>query len=327
MKKNILIIICIIVIITPIYALKNKSKIVSTSSFDYINDIKKYYNPSYNTEYITDINTIKLNSDKIKNKYQFVIASDLHASIRDDLEKDEKIRQALLERNDMFTQQHPNKIDSQQVFEEIINFTNNKNADALLLAGDIIDSPSDSNFRFLRENLKKINSQYLYTLGNHDWSFAWDYHTKNAQEKYFPKFNEFMNDIQVSYLEYEDLIVLAINDSKDLIEDAAIDKIKQVLEKKKPTIVMLHVPLATEYIAKKAIEIRNRVSAIGEHGIKPTESTKKAIDLILSENYNVFHVISGHVHFEIEDELKKNITQTVSAPAYAGNLSVIEINN
>lgn len=68
---------------------------------------------------------------------------------------------------------------------------------------------------------------------------------------------------------------------------------------------MLHVPLATEYIAEKAIEIRNRVSAIGEHGIKPTESTKKAIDLILSENYNVFHVISGHVHFVIEDEMKK----------------------
>ena len=292
-----------------------------------IKNKKEFYEPIYNTDYITNINNIEIKNESVKNKYQFVYISDLHASIIDDNEKADQLRNALVERNNMFTQQHPNKMQADKTFEEIINYTNNKNADALLLGGDIIDSPSNSNFDFLRNNLTKLNKEYLYTLGNHDWSFAWDYHTKETQEKYYPKFDEFMDDLQVSCLEYKDLIILAINDSKDKIEEEAINKIKQVLDKNKPTIVMLHVPLATEYIAEEAVRIRNRVSAIGKDGIKPTESTQKAIDLIMSEEYKVFYIISGHVHFGIEDNMNERIIQDVSAPAYGGNINLIKINN
>ena len=288
---------------------------------------KEFYEPKYDVTNIINVNNFEIKNENIKNKYQFVYISDLHASIIDNNEESEQIKNSLIERNEMFTQQHPNKKQAEEIFEEIVEYTNNRNADALLLGGDIVDSPSDSNLNFLRNNLTKINKKYLYTLGNHDWSFAWDYHTKETQEKYYPKFNEFMDDVQVSYLEYKDLIIMAINDSKDQIDEEAIDKIKKVLEKKKETIVMLHVPLATEYISEEAVKIRNRVSAIGEEGIKPTEYTKKAIDLILSENYNVFYIISGHIHFGIQDDMNEKIIQNVSAPAYGGNINLIKINN
>jgi DNA repair exonuclease SbcCD nuclease subunit len=220
--------------------------------------------------------------------------------------------------------------DSSQVrniFNEIINYSNNKNATALLLGGDIIDSPSDSNFRFLKENLNNLKIPYLYTLGNHDWSFGWDYHTQNAKNVQYPKFEEIMDDVQVSYLEYKDCIVLAINDSEDSISEESVEKIKNVLDKQKPTIVMLHVPISTEYISKEAIRIRNRVSAIGESGIKPTDVTKEAIDMILSDEYQVFYVISAHVHFAIQDSLNERIVETVTAPAYEGKINLININN
>ncbi|MGN1299298.1 MAG: metallophosphoesterase family protein [Candidatus Scatovivens sp.] len=316
MKKKILAIIIAIIILTIVLITITK-----------LEKKKDFYTPIYNNEYITSINNIEIKNENIKEKYQFVYISDLHASIIDENEKDEKIKSCLVERNDVFTQQHVNKVQADKIFQEIINYANNSNSDALLLGGDIIDSPSESNFNFLRNNLNKLKKDYLYTLGNHDWSFAWDYHTKEAQEEYYPKFTEFMNDAQVSYLEYKDLIILAINDSKDKIEEEAIDKIKQVLEKKKQTIVMLHVPLATEYISEETARIRNRISAIGEEGIKPTESTQKAIDLILSEEYNVFYIISGHVHFDIKDNITKNIIEDVSAPAYGGNINLIKINN
>lgn len=313
MKKKIIMIFAIIVVIIILVLIK-----ITT---------KEFYEPTYNATNIININNIEIKNENIKNKYQFVYISDLHASIIDNNEKNEQIKNSLIERNEMFTQQHPNKKQAEEIFNEIINYTNNRNADALLLGGDIIDSPSDSNLDFLRNNLTKLNKKYLYTLGNHDWSFAWDYHSKKTQEQYYPKFEEFMDDVQVSYLEYRDLIILAINDSKDQIDEEAIDKIKKVLEKKKQTIVMLHVPLATEYISEEALRIRNRVSAIGEYGIKPTEFTQKAIDLILSEKYNVFYIISGHVHFGIEDDMNGKIIQNVSAPAYGGNINLIKINN
>lgn len=286
---------------------------------------KIFYDPDYNQDYISSINTINIQNEKINNPYQFVYISDLHASIPDDNEPDEKIRTSLIERNEMFMNQNSNK--PEQIFPEIINYTNNKNADALLLGGDIIDSPSDSNINFLRENFKKLKTNKLYTFGNHDWTFAWDYQKKEVEEKYYPIFLEFMDDNEVSYIEYEDLIILAINNGKNQIAESAIPKVKEVLNKNKPTIVMLHVPIATEYISSEAIKIRNRVSAIGEPGIKPNENTKQVLDMLLSKNSNVFHIIAGHVHFYIEDTLNDNIIESVSSPAYTGSINVIKINN
>ena len=161
----------------------------------------------------------------------------------------------------------------------------------------------------------------MYTLGNHDWSFAWDYHTPNAEETYYPKFKEFMDDVNVSYLEYEDLIILAVNDSKDQVEKESVEKIKKVLEKDKPTIVMLHVPIFTDYIAEEAIIRRNRTAQ------EPDENTQKAFDLILSEEYKVFYVLSGHLHFAIKDNLNEKIVEEISAPAYAGEINLIKINS
>lgn len=216
----------------------------------------------------------------------------------------------------------------EEIFGEIVKYTNNKNADALLLGGDIIDCPSDSNISLLRKYLnEELKRKYLYTLGNHDWSFAWDYHTKETEEKYYPVFKEFMDDVNVSYLEYEDLIILAINDSKDQIEKESVKKIKKVLEKNKPTIVMMHVPIATQFISEEAIRIRNRVSAIGDYGIKPDENTKHVFDLILSKKYKVFYVLSGHLHFAVKDSLNDKIIEEIVAPAYAGEIDLIKINN
>lgn len=289
---------------------------------------KRYYSPQYNSNYITGINIINIVNKDIKNKYQFVFLSDLHASILDENEKDEQIKKSLIERRNLFASLNPNNCSVEEIFEEIINYTNNSKADALLLSGDIIDSPANSNINFLRQNLKNLKTKYLYTLGNHDWSFAWEYHTQKTKETFRPKFNEFMDNLEVSYLEYKDLIVLAIDDSTNQISESSLEKIKNILEKNKPTIAMLHVPINTEYIKEETLKIRNIVSSIGGSGIKIEESTQKAIDMILSEKYKVFYIISGHIHINLQDKIgAKNIPEVISAPAYEGKINLIKINN
>ena len=289
---------------------------------------KRYYSPQYNSNYITGINIINIVNKDIKNKYQFVFLSDLHASILDENEKDEQIKKFLIERRNLFASSNPNNCSVEEIFEEIINYTNNSKADALLLSGDIIDSPANSNINFLRQNLKNLKTKYLYTLGNHDWSFAWEYHTQETKETFRPKFNEFMDNLEVSYLEYKDLIILAIDDSTNQISESSLEKIKNILEKNKPTIVMLHVPINTEYIKEETLKIRNRVSSIGGSGIKIEESIQKAIDMILSEKYKVFYIISGHIHINLQDKIgAKNIPEVISAPAYEGKINLIKINN
>ena len=168
---------------------------------------KIFYEPKYNQEYIKNINTINLKNNEVKDKYQFVYISDLHLSIINNEESNEQIKKSLYDRNKLFYNDEDSTI-AKNTFKEIINYTNNKRADALLLDGDIVDAPADSSISVLRENLNNLKVDYLYTLGNHDWSFAWDYHTKNARQVQVPKFNEFIDDTDVSYLEYEDLITL-----------------------------------------------------------------------------------------------------------------------
>lgn len=287
---------------------------------------KIFYEPKYNQEYIKNINTINLKNDEVKNKYQFVYISDLHLSIINNEESNEQIKKSLYDRNKLFYNDEDSTI-AKNTFKEIINYTNNKRADALLLDGDIVDAPADSSISVLRENLNNLKVDYLYTLGNHDWSFAWDYHTKNARQVQVPKFNEFIDDTDVSYLEYEDLIILAINSSTDQIEENSLNKIKNVLKKKKPTIVMMHVPISTPEIAEESLRLRNRVSAVGDGGIEPTETTKEAIKMILSDEYKVFYILAAHVHIHMEADLSEKVHEYVTDAAYMGNINVVKINN
>ena len=68
--------------------------------------------------------------------------------------------------------------------------------------------------------------------------------------------------------------------------------------------------------------------SIGGSGIKIEESTQKAIDMILSEKYKVFYIISGHIHINLQDKIgAKNIPEVISAPAYEGKINLIKINN
>lgn len=287
-----------------------------------------YGEPEYNSEYITRINEINLSHKGIKNKYQFVFIADLQASVIDENLEDERLKQSLIDRYQEFVIQNPNQVGQEEIFDEIIEYTNNMNPDALLLGGDIIDCPAESNFELLEKELnEKLKVRYLYTLGNHDWTFIWDYQSKETEEKYYPRFKEFMDDIQVSYLEYKDLIILSINDGKEQFEEKAIRKVKRVLEKKKPTIVMIHVPISTQKIAEEGIRIRDRVSAIGDYGIEPNENSQEIMNLILSDEYDVFYILAGHTHFEIKDNLNERIVEEVSAPAFQGVVNVIKIDN
>ena len=47
-------------------------------------NLKRFYSPKYNSNYITEIN---IANKEIKDKYQFIFLSDLHASILDKIEK------------------------------------------------------------------------------------------------------------------------------------------------------------------------------------------------------------------------------------------------
>lgn len=324
--KKILLVIIILLILVFIYTEIKIYRENKNPLEEVVESENSFHEIGYNPKYIKKIVNINITNDDIKNKYQFVYMSDLHLSVVNNEESDEQIKQDIYDRNKAFYGDENSTI-AKNTLKEIIDYTNKRNVNALLLGGDIIDSPSDSSISFLRESLNNLKTDYLYTLGNHDWSFGWDYHTENARNTQIPKFEEFMEDTDVSYLEYEDLIILAINSSTAQIEEQSLDKIREVLEKKKPTIVMMHVPISTPKIAEMSKILRNnRVSAVGEGGIEPTEATQKAIDMILSDEYKVFYILGAHVHVCMEDDLTEKVHEYITEASFNGAINVINVN-
>jgi len=339
MKKKVL---ALFLIVIGIIGVVNYKKItIQQTSFKQEN---KYYNDDvqYNSETISKIKEINIQKENIKNKYQFIAITDSHISIEDENESDLKIKETLTDRKNLYINSNIFQKSSDVIFSDVLEYAENRNVDSILMLGDIIDTPADSNLSFLKNELNELETSFLYTFGNHDWTYSWEYQTKETAQKYKPKILELMKiaeskveknyvkdiyiDSEVSYIEYSDLVVLAVDDGTNQITETAIPKIEMALNKNKPTLVMMHIPVATDYITSQTMAKRGASYSIGEKGVKPHNSTKKALDIILN-NLNVFYIVSGHTHFEIEDVINERIPILVASPLYEGAITLIKINN
>ena len=70
-------------------------------------------------------------------------------------------------------------------FAQAIQYANESKVDALFITGDCVDYISDSNVKYLKEQLKNVSADVLYVYGNHDRSNHWgecDYTTQQLDQ-------------------------------------------------------------------------------------------------------------------------------------------------
>lgn len=200
--------------------------------------------------------------------------------------------------------------------------------DLLLLTGDIIDFPSEANVRALKEGIRNGGIPTLYVVGNHDWSFADDYHTPSATELQLPKFADICGgDPYISWVEYEDLIVCAVDDSCDRVHEATVDKFLSLCEKGKPIILIMHVPLYVESMEADCLASWRHLLMVGGkayHGEDP--HVKRFYETVaLDPDTPVKLVVTGHLHFHHEDTLPNGVPQIVTDKGYTGGCRVIRV--
>jgi hypothetical protein len=160
---------------------------------------------------------------------------------------------------------------------------------------------------------------YLYTLGNHDWTFPWEYFTTTAKTQYKPLFNEFMNqNTEAGIMEYDDFIIVSVDDSENQINPGAFNTLETAFEKKKPVIILMHVPLETPSVSDKSETAWGSDISIGLNGIKPNEDTTEFINMIYGADSPVVAVLAGHVHFADTSQLGDKNIQYIVGPGYEG---------
>lgn len=254
---------------------------------------------------------IPVENVKYKRIYQF---SDTHLTCWDALSTDEEKMKVSVRSEDWmrgrfaFAKAHnepcgdAQALPAEMFFEALLE--KSKEADALIMAGDIVDFDTDGNTRLLDNALKNYPIPYLPLCGNHDEPEKLPTgHPFKAAEK------------AVQRLDLEDMVILGFNNSKRIITKTQIEILKSTLCEGKPVLIAMHIPIMTEN--------GDNYYCLNYEGC-PNEN-RMFVNLIKENADKVIAVTCGHLHYSSVAELCPGVTQYVSSQGLTGSLSIYEI--
>ncbi len=269
----------------------------------------------------------------LKKEYKILHITDLHACAVDETEaaampayRLDYIRQ----RQGLFGGGRP--YPSEAALPVLFEYAAELGADLILLTGDILDFPSDTNLRLLGDCIRKSPVPCLYITGNHDWSFADDYHTQNAVNLHLPRVGAFSGgDPHFAVWETEDLTVCAVDSGLDRVCESTVNAYTALARRTKAEgkalILALHVPLHVDTLVEDATRVWGRELAIGEGALGAWDAhTLRFYRAVAVEGDRTpAAVIAGHVHFDHEDVLPNGVIQYITDIACDGHCRVVTL--
>lgn len=264
----------------------------------------------------------------LEEEYTFLFLTDTHVVVQE-AQASPQERQYAQERYAMF--QNGEGIPSVEQFPEWVRYANEIKADAVLLGGDILDSPSDANVEWLKGQLGELEMPWLYVPGNHDWTYPWEYMTDYGKEHYLSALAPLMQgDTAVHSMEVGGLLLVGVDDSANQVQPDALAGYEELLAQGKPVIVITHVPFATQTLLPKALEAWSSPAVIGDGeagGIWPDDTSQRFFELTTAKNSPAELMLAGHVHFYDDSvmEGERTLRQIVGGAGYEGRAVLIRI--
>ena len=245
---------------------------------------------------------------KRKRIYQF---SDTHLTCWDDLSSAEEKEKASLRMADWergrlgFAKafHEPCEGDSLLSAAEYFNslLQRSKEADALILAGDIVDFHTEGNSRFLRAALMDYPIPYMAVCGNHDEPDRLpDGHPMKVAGQ------------PVQKLDLGDMVILGFDNSQRLMTSEQVEMLKTALGEGKPILISMHIPMLAE-------------ETPGENDYFHLQENLEFIRTIRNHADQIIGVMCGHLHGLQVSEICSGVTQYVSSQGLMGNLSVYDV--
>ena len=229
----------------------------------------------------------------MKNEYRFWHFSDAHIAHAYPEDREEAHALAQKQAACWATDGKP----SSDVFLDVLEEAKKHNAELLLMAGDCADYYSESNLRFLTENLKKAEIPVLYAYGNHEGA---SYVTNLGDPRqFYSDYAVLMGetpDFQVK--DFGDFVLIAVDNSDHNIRPEQLDKLKEQFARGIPVILVMHIPLSTEAILPdmEAKWGKNPAYFMLGTDAEP-ETTREFCRLVSAEDSPVAAIFAGHVHF------------------------------
>lgn len=266
------------------------------------------------------LHEIKLPVPGVKKKvlYQF---SDVHLALHDDLSTPEEIRKAeessanWVNGRLWFSQKYgePDEAcqrkSAREHFDALLGMA--KNADAVILAGDICEYVSGANLRFLDSRLADLGVPFLAVCGNHDKA-------DDIPEGFL--YSRAKAPLQL--LDLEDLLIIGLDDSLQKITAEQNRQLRTALGLGKKAVIVMHIPVMTE-------GNRELLLGCGEYfrlnHPDADEETLQFLDILRQSSTQIAAVLAGHLHFHNESEIAPGLVQYVSSQGILGNINRYEI--
>ena len=276
----------------------------------------------------------------LQQDYEVWVMSDLHMTLVNENEADEIIQYAK-ERKPGFVNEAG--VSADEILGAFIEEANEEQPDMILFGGDILDFPSEANLAYLKEKLDLLTVPYVFTMGNHDWTFPWEYMTTEGSERYRPMFDgylfnnfadasaimvyEAMGNSYAGLIELSDMIVLAIDNSSNQVAAEALELVERAYKKEKPIVLLQHVPFSTENLIAEVKNSWSNPVTLGMQvhgGIAPNEASTELWYRTHDEESPIKAVLAGHIHFPYEEDLSDATVQLVSDAAFKGNVTKVQ---
>lgn len=263
----------------------------------------------------------------LQKEYTIVVVNDQHIIVEDGdyaKEKEEEVDS----RYGLFCNEEG--VHSSDAWQGIVEDVNNLQPDGVVLDGDMIDFFSQANLDCLMGGLKEIEAPAMYLRADHDLA-SW--YSDNLTSKEINKKEKAaweMDSVMVQ--DYDEFLVVGINNNTNQISKKGLKKIKEVWQQGKPVILAMHVPLQSQLsddldkASKEVWQDRALIWGNKDCYYEPNERTQEFLDMIFAEDSPVVAVIGAHLHFAHEDQLNDKIVQYVFDASYKGTVGVIKVN-
>ena len=269
----------------------------------------------------------------LKKDFKILHFTDLHACALDEAEKAamEPVRRDYIPpRQGLFGGGRP--YPSEAALPALIRYGEEIAADLILMTGDIIDFPSEANLTLLKTCVDACKVSVLYITGNHDWSYADDYHTENAAATYLTRVDAISGAADHAAI-YEDdtVLVCAVDSGLDRIRketlEAYLTAARRAKAYGKALILALHVPVHAETLVEDTVRVWRQELTIGEGAFGAEDPATMAFynTVAVESDLAPDAVIAGHVHFDHEDTFPNGTPQYITDIACDGHCRVLTL--
>ncbi len=199
-------------------------------------------------------------------------------------------------------------------------------ADLILMTGDLMDFPSDANISRLGEFIATSDTPVLYVTGNHDWSYADDYHTPHAEGIHLPRIYALSGTTGSTFVrETDDIVFIAVDNGLERIPAEAEAIYTEVARRAraagKAVILTMHIPLVAKTLVEDTTRVWRRDICIGPNACGADDAATMSFYRLITESADLAPdlVITGHLHFDHEDVFPNGVPQYVTNIASGGH--------